>query len=64
MLSGSQRGVIGWGKEGPEEAVISFLISEGREKFHEENVQETTTQLAELHGSEWEGVVVERGIQV
>ena len=57
MLNGSQTGVKGWGKEGPEACVISFLISEGRGKLSEENVGRCT-------GSEWKEWWVEKGLQV
>lgn len=62
VLSGSQTGVTGGGKEEPEEAGISLLISEGREKLSEENVQETSEPLGELRRLRVEGVV-EKGIR-
>lgn len=34
------------GKEEPEEPIISFLISEGREKLTEDKTPKTTEQLA------------------
>lgn len=62
VMSGSQTGVTGGGKEEPEEAGISLLISKGREELSEENIQETSEPLGELRRLRVEGVV-EKGIR-
>lgn len=52
------------GKEGPEEPVISFLISKGRETLNVDNRQETTEQLGGLSERLVEEGATEKGTQV
>lgn len=49
MLSGSQIGLLGLRREGPEETMISVLISEGREKLTEDTANSKGNQVS----SEW-----------
>lgn len=49
MLSGSQIGLLGLRREGPEETMISVLISEGREKLTEDTANSKGNRVS----SEW-----------